>query len=54
MLENCQTRHQPGGQRRSAWPIRINGAELLAEEILIDGSRQFNERVPRIDNLIQP
>ena len=54
MLEDCQTRHQPGRQRWPAWLVGLNRAGFLAEEIPIDRPRQFGKRVSRVEDLIQP
>ncbi len=54
MLQDCQTRHQPDGQRRPAPAIGVNRAQALALEFSIDRARQLGERVSRVDDLIQP
>jgi hypothetical protein len=54
MLQDCQTRHQPNGQRRPAPAIGINRAQALTQELSIDRARQFGERVSRADDLTQP
>jgi len=54
MLEDCQPRHQPGGQRRPARLVRVNRAKLLAEKVTINRPRQLGECVPGVDDLIQP
>ena len=54
VLEDCQTRHQPGRQRRPARLVSINRAKLLREELPIDRPRPLGERVPGVNDLIQP
>jgi hypothetical protein len=54
MLGNCQTRHEPGRQRRAARQVGVNRSQPLAEKVPIDRPCQFGQRVPGIDNLTQP
>ena len=54
VLEDRQTRHQAGRQRRLAPFIGIDRAEPLLQKAPVDGSRQFDQRMGHIEDLVEP
>src|SRR4051794_31499008 len=54
MLEDRQSRHQPGRQRRAAGRIRIDGSELLLEEAPVGRRCELHHWMIKVDDLVEP
>jgi len=54
VLEDGQTRHQPGRQRRNAGPITVDLAEAALQEPPVDRLRQLHQLMAHVDDLVEP
>lgn len=54
VLQDRQARHQPCRQRRLARTVGVGGAETLLQKAPIDRRCELRQRMPHIDNLIEP
>jgi len=54
VLEDRQSRHQPGRQGRHAGAVTINRAASLLDEAPRDRVRELHQLVLRVDDLVEP